>query len=63
MILAIDIGNTTVSIGVLKGRRVVQINSVDAGMSQTQFNRDFAKIGKTGLLFLRLKSCFVSLEV
>lgn len=40
MILAIDIGNTTVSIGVLKGCRVVQIYSVDTGMSQAQFHTE-----------------------
>ena len=37
MLLTIDIGNTTVSIGVLKGQRVMQIYSVEPGMSQAQF--------------------------
>jgi len=51
MLLAIDIGNTTVSIGVLQGQRVVQIYSVDSGMSQSQFYEEL----KTSLSRIKRK--------
>jgi len=40
VLLAIDIGNTSVSFGVLSGQRVVQIYSVETRMAQAQFRTE-----------------------
>ena len=40
VLLAIDIGNTTVSFSILKGQRVVQINTVETGKVQAKFRAE-----------------------
>lgn len=44
MLLAIDIGNTTISLGILKGQRVVRIFSIDSEISQVRLRSGFKKI-------------------
>lgn len=44
MILAVDIGNTTVSFGVLRGKRVIQVYATDIRGSQTRLCLEFKKI-------------------
>ncbi len=44
MILAIDIGNTSVSFGILKGKRVVQVYSTECRVSQSQLRAECGKI-------------------
>jgi len=44
MLLAIDIGNTTVSLGILKGKRVIQIYSTGVQVSQVQLRSELKKI-------------------
>ena len=44
MLLAIDIGNTTVSLGILKGRRVVQIYTTETTISQTRLRSELKRL-------------------
>lgn len=44
MILAIDIGNTTVSLGVLKGKRIIQVYSIEGGTSQAHLRLELKKV-------------------
>jgi len=44
MLLAIDVGNTTVSLAVLKGERVIQIYTTEVGVSQAQLRLELKKI-------------------
>src|SRR3989338_9943267 len=48
MLLAIDIGNTTVSLGIVKGKKVIARFSIDVGITQArlrdQFRASFGRI-------------------
>jgi len=49
MLIAIDIGNTSISVGVLKGQRVLQVHVTEADLSQAKLRAEMTKI------FLRVK--------
>ena len=44
MLLAIDIGNTTISLGLMNGKRIIQNNSIEVGISQVLLRSELKKL-------------------